>query len=203
MGGTDRVVGRAAAVGVEFMMEMAAYSAVNTTLDAPDVIRPGGEQTPTTPKPAPSDPLVVPDDATIEEPPTSTPTRHSFGGVAGQLPLPNEPFTPPQNQELSSDAQQSLKRDGSTRSSVSQTADGGQDVEMGEGEEDDVGDDDGSDNESVTSDSQRPSKKKKGQRFFCTDFPPCQLSFTRSEHLARHIRYVAQVESAKYKLIIV
>lgn len=33
-----------------------------------------------------------------------------------------------------------------------------------------------------------PSKKKKGQRFFCTDFPPCTLSFTRSEHLARHIR---------------
>ncbi|KAJ5989393.1 hypothetical protein N7481_004603 [Penicillium waksmanii] len=33
-----------------------------------------------------------------------------------------------------------------------------------------------------------PSKKKKGQRFFCTDFPPCNLSFTRSEHLARHIR---------------
>ncbi|KAL2351650.1 hypothetical protein BJ546DRAFT_1028961 [Cryomyces antarcticus] len=54
--------------------------------------------------------------------------------------------------------------------------------------EDDDDDPDGSDNESVTSDSQRPSKKKKGQRFFCTDFPPCQLSFTRSEHLARHIR---------------
>ncbi|KAL1973127.1 hypothetical protein VTN31DRAFT_6669 [Thermomyces dupontii] len=33
-----------------------------------------------------------------------------------------------------------------------------------------------------------PKKKKKGQRFFCTDFPPCTLSFTRSEHLARHIR---------------
>ncbi|KAL3479151.1 hypothetical protein BJX99DRAFT_85464 [Aspergillus californicus] len=33
-----------------------------------------------------------------------------------------------------------------------------------------------------------PSKKKKGQRFYCTDFPPCTLSFTRSEHLARHIR---------------
>ncbi|KYG43430.1 hypothetical protein M433DRAFT_71676 [Acidomyces richmondensis BFW] len=46
----------------------------------------------------------------------------------------------------------------------------------------------GSDNESVASESQRRSKKKKGQRFFCTDFPPCQLSFTRSEHLARHIR---------------
>ncbi|KAF3490969.1 zinc finger protein [Arthroderma uncinatum] len=33
-----------------------------------------------------------------------------------------------------------------------------------------------------------PSKKKKGQRFYCTDFPPCNLNFTRSEHLARHIR---------------
>ncbi|DAA75060.1 TPA_exp: putative C2H2 transcription factor [Trichophyton benhamiae CBS 112371] len=33
-----------------------------------------------------------------------------------------------------------------------------------------------------------PSKKKKGQRFYCTEFPPCNLNFTRSEHLARHIR---------------
>ena len=37
-------------------------------------------------------------------------------------------------------------------------------------------------------DNAPPSKKKKGQRFYCTDFPPCNLSFTRSEHLARHIR---------------
>lgn len=66
---------------------------------------------------------------------------------------------------------------------------------MGEAgnEEDDelAAEDDGSDNESVKSESQRSGKKKKGQRFFCTDFPPCQLSFTRSEHLARHIRWVA------------
>lgn len=54
-----------------------------------------------------------------------------------------------------------------------------------EDEDDDVAE---SENESVTSDTNRPSKKKKGQRFFCTDFPPCALSFTRSEHLARHIR---------------
>jgi uncharacterized Zn-finger protein len=47
---------------------------------------------------------------------------------------------------------------------------------------------DASDNESVNSDTTRPSKKKKGQRFFCTEYPPCKLSFTRSEHLARHIR---------------
>lgn len=50
---------------------------------------------------------------------------------------------------------------------------------------------DGSDDESVNGDAKSASKKKKGQRFFCTDFPPCHLSFTRSEHLARHIRYAA------------
>ena len=32
------------------------------------------------------------------------------------------------------------------------------------------------------------ARKRKGQRFFCTGYPPCNLSFTRSEHLARHIR---------------
>ncbi len=54
----------------------------------------------------------------------------------------------------------------------------------------------GSDAESVDAETGKPSKKKKGQRFFCTEFPPCKLSFTRSEHLARHIRYV--VESSWY-----
>lgn len=47
--------------------------------------------------------------------------------------------------------------------------------------------DDGSDEESVNADGTK-SKKKKSQRFYCTDYPPCNLSFTRSEHLARHIR---------------
>ena len=46
---------------------------------------------------------------------------------------------------------------------------------------------DGSDDESVNADGTK-SKKKKSQRFYCTDYPPCNLSFTRSEHLARHIR---------------
>ena len=46
----------------------------------------------------------------------------------------------------------------------------------------------GSDDDSVDQDGSRPSKKKKSQRFYCTDYPPCSLSFTRSEHLARHIR---------------
>jgi C2H2 transcription facotor len=53
---------------------------------------------------------------------------------------------------------------------------------------DDEPDREPSDNEHDTEETAPPSKKKKGQRFFCTDFPPCQLSFTRSEHLARHIR---------------
>ncbi|KAJ5601845.1 transcriptional regulator family: C2H2 zinc finger [Penicillium lagena] len=47
---------------------------------------------------------------------------------------------------------------------------------------------DGTDQEGEPEGTAPPSKKKKGQRFFCTDFPPCNLSFTRSEHLARHIR---------------
>ncbi|RDW86448.1 C2H2-type zinc finger protein [Aspergillus mulundensis] len=49
-------------------------------------------------------------------------------------------------------------------------------------------DGEGSDNGSERKEHAPPSKKKKGQRFYCTDFPPCNLSFTRSEHLARHIR---------------
>lgn len=44
----------------------------------------------------------------------------------------------------------------------------------------------GSDNDTENGDAS--ARKKKGQRFFCTGYPPCNLSFTRSEHLARHIR---------------
>ncbi|CEL07901.1 Putative C2H2 transcription factor [Aspergillus calidoustus] len=50
------------------------------------------------------------------------------------------------------------------------------------------GDRDGSDHDTDHKEHAPPSKKKKGQRFYCTEFPPCNLSFTRSEHLARHIR---------------
>lgn len=49
-------------------------------------------------------------------------------------------------------------------------------------------DQDGSDNDTENGDVDGSSRKKKGQRFFCTGYPPCNLSFTRSEHLARHIR---------------
>ncbi|EGE80507.2 C2H2 transcription factor, variant 1 [Blastomyces dermatitidis ATCC 18188] len=56
------------------------------------------------------------------------------------------------------------------------------------GAESDADQEGGSENGAEMGESAPPSKKKKGQRFFCTDFPPCTLSFTRSEHLARHIR---------------
>ncbi|KAG5944893.1 hypothetical protein E4U59_006646 [Claviceps monticola] len=65
------------------------------------------------------------------------------------------------------------------------------DVEMDEsdGENGITGEDGGcSDNESVAADGSKSGRRKKSQRFYCTDFPPCTLSFTRSEHLARHIR---------------
>jgi C2H2 transcription facotor len=54
---------------------------------------------------------------------------------------------------------------------------------------DDLDDDKDSDGEGEEGAEDDPNnRKKKGQRFFCTGFPPCNLSFTRSEHLARHIR---------------
>lgn len=146
--------------------------------------------TPTTPRPqsiAPSRPISNPinDDSA-----PATPTRLSFVGIEGQRPLPSSPFTnsfSPQPSSSSSTTKKSevgiLTRGNSHQSK--QSADS-QDVDM-----DDSDDGEGnSDGESIDGETGRPSKKKKGQRFFCTDFPPCNLSFTRSEHLARHIRYV-------------
>jgi hypothetical protein len=167
---------------------MSTFQAVNTTLSVPDPPqgRPGDETTPTTPRP--NSRFFAESKATeeirTEDSSAKTPTRNTFAGLVGQRPLPSSPFTP--GRELSETPSASNKSEQSREDSHRSTADG-QDVHMGDGDEDDK---DGSDNESVTSDSNRPSKKKKGQRFFCTDFPPCNLSFTRSEHLARHIRYV-------------
>ncbi|CAE6999031.1 hypothetical protein P3342_000945 [Pyrenophora teres f. teres] len=161
---------------------MSTFHPVNTTLSVPDPTpgRQMEETTPTTPRPNSSffTESKVSEDIRADDPAAKTPTRNTFAGLAGQRPLPSSPA-----RELSETPSVSIKseqsREDSHRSAQSQ------DVQMGEGDEDEK---DGSDNESVNSDSNRPSKKKKGQRFFCTDFPPCNLSFTRSEHLARHIR---------------
>ncbi|XTI88023.1 hypothetical protein V2W45_460818 [Cenococcum geophilum] len=163
---------------------MSGFQAVNTTLTVPEPPpgRLGEETTPTTPRPNKFfvDQRSV-DDPRAEDATAKTPTRNSFAGLAAQRPLPSSPFTPSREISKTPSRNGALSRENSHRSTQSVDS---QDVEMGE--EDDGHD--GSDNESVTSDTNRPSKKKKGQRFFCTEFPPCQLSFTRSEHLARHIR---------------
>lgn len=111
-----------------------------------------------------------------EESTSNTPTRSNFGAVAGQHPLPDDNFSPPNA---------TVTRANSRRSTQSHQSSDSQDIEMGD--DDDEGHDHASDNES-DNDEQPSRKKKKGQRFYCTDFPPCNLSFTRSEHLARHIR---------------
>jgi hypothetical protein len=172
---------------------MSTFQAVNTTLTVPDPPqgRPGDETTPTTPRP--NNRFFAEskggEKARTEDLSARTPTRNSFAGLAGQRPLPSSPFTSARDlSETPSNSNKSdLSRENSHRSTHSVAS--AQDVQMGDGDGDED-DKDGSDNESVTSDSNRPSKKKKGQRFFCTEFPPCNLSFTRSEHLARHIRYV-------------
>ncbi|KAK5168890.1 Up in starvation [Saxophila tyrrhenica] len=163
---------------------MATFPAVNTSMQSPETNLAGEGRTPTTPR-QPVDRSQSNTDRTNEEPAPRTPTRYEFGGVTGQRPLPDEPFTPGVVGDIRPEQHEPFKR-GCSHMSATQHDDG--DVEMGDGGEDNPEDEDDSDNDSVTSDSQRPSKKKKGQRFFCTDFPPCQLSFTRSEHLARHIR---------------
>lgn len=163
---------------------MSTFQAVNTTLTVPDPPqgRAGDETTPTTPRPnsrffAESKGN---DEIRADDPSVKTPTRNNFAGLAGQRPLPSSPFAPSRELSETPSNKSNVSREDSMQSVAST-----QDVQMGEGDEDEK---DGSDNESVVSDSGRPSKKKKGQRFFCTEFPPCNLSFTRSEHLARHIR---------------
>jgi hypothetical protein len=160
---------------------MSAFQAVNTTLAPEPYNRHGEETTPTTPRPqtAPSMPAPTPrvDDA-------ATPTRATFGAsaLASQRPLPAEPFPAaiavPESTEVE---KKPLARGDSQYSNKSRDS---EDVDMDESE----GEEEGSDEESINADGTRSGKKKKSQRFFCVDYPPCNLSFTRSEHLARHIR---------------
>ena len=148
------------------------------------------ELTPTTPKPNAR--FADPDNQqkTVEPSNPTTPTTHDFGGIPGQRALPGTPFTPSDVGDTQQPAATPLNRGDSHRSVNTQRSDGS-DIEMAD---DDAEDQEESDNESATGDSEEPrKKKKKGLKFFCTDFPPCNLSFTRSEHLARHIRFVRSV----------
>ncbi|KAI4860694.1 hypothetical protein F4820DRAFT_452683 [Hypoxylon rubiginosum] len=127
------------------------------------------------------------DGAERSPPPTPTPTKTSFG----QRPLPTSPFPQavqiPDSIEDNQPTKQTMRRENSEHSRKSQ---GSEDVDMDDSDGEMQGGDDGagSDDESVNADGTKSNKKKKSQRFYCTDYPPCSLSFTRSEHLARHIR---------------
>lgn len=162
---------------------MSAFQPVNAGGLAPDSLaRNAEETTPTTPRPstAPQPQLSNRfDDA-------KTPTRATFGALAEQRPLPEDHFPATISVPEHADSEKMpVARGNSSHSSKSRDS---EDVEM----DDSDGEGDGSDEESVNADGSRSSKKKKSQRFWCTDYPPCNLSFTRSEHLARHIRSVIE-----------
>ncbi|ORY67178.1 uncharacterized protein BCR38DRAFT_152522 [Pseudomassariella vexata] len=119
------------------------------------------------------------EDSTMTTSPTTpTPTKATFG----QRPLPSSPF--PQAVQIPDniDEKKGPRRESSQISRKSRDSNMDVDDTDGEGHGED-----GSEDESI--DGSKSSKKnKKSQRFYCTDYPPCNLSFTRSEHLARHIR---------------
>ncbi|PYH80016.1 hypothetical protein BO82DRAFT_287498 [Aspergillus uvarum CBS 121591] len=117
-----------------------------------------------------------PQDRVMEDATTSsTPRPHPSSDAASSLGTKTDESTP-RNVNINDD---------STRPTDSQTSASLTSDEPAHGDSD--GEREGSENED-NKDNAPPSKKKKGQRFYCTDFPPCNLSFTRSEHLARHIR---------------
>lgn len=158
----------------------AAFRPVNHPLLAVEQTKEGTQPSPMTPRPSTA-PTQLP--KPLEE--ATTPTQPSFGtsALASQKPLPTSPF--PESVQVPEPATTTTpKRENSQHSRRSRESD---DVDMddsdGEGHDDGAG----SDEESVDADGTK-SKKKKSQRFYCTDYPPCNLSFTRSEHLARHIR---------------
>ncbi|EAA27202.1 hypothetical protein GE21DRAFT_9541 [Neurospora crassa] len=121
---------------------------------------------------------------------TTTPTRTtpSFGAgvLASQQPLPTSPFPDSvQLPDITDRGNSMPRRENSQHSRKSKDSD---DMDMDESDGEGAGEDGhASDDEEINADGTK-SKKKKSQRFYCTDYPPCNLSFTRSEHLARHIR---------------
>ena len=165
---------------------MTSVQSVNVGLGLADY--PSEATTPTTPR-APVMPMshaAAPHPSENASGPGSrTPTTMTFSGISGQRPLPTSPFansfSSPSKGSVEVGADPANKRD----SQVSRQSNDSQDVDMAESDGEDGGISDG---EGAEAEAGRSSKKKKGQRFFCTEFPPCKLSFTRSEHLARHIR---------------
>ncbi len=164
----------------------AAFKPVNTSTSIADQrsvdsidISPTTPRSNAGPQPPPS---INMDDAT-------TPTRATFASnaLATQKPLPTSPFPEAVQLPDSVDQKKLPQRENSQHSRKSRDSD---DMDMDDSDGDTGAGEDGaaSDDESVNADGTKSNKKKKSQRFYCTDYPPCNLSFTRSEHLARHIR---------------
>ncbi|KAK9855977.1 hypothetical protein MYU51_001723 [Penicillium brevicompactum] len=120
--------------------------------------------------------------------PVNTSEDHAMDGAATPRAIPNGvPVTP--DGSASTDHppdgdSHSRSSDASSRTTVTHV----RTPSMSDEPMQDSDDQEDSDHDQDLGSNAPPSKKKKGQRFFCTDFPPCNLSFTRSEHLARHIR---------------
>ncbi|KAJ4285986.1 Up in starvation [Collariella sp. IMI 366227] len=156
----------------------AAFRPVNSPLPATEHIKEDFATSPMTPRPttAPAQPTQQLDEAT-------TPTRATFSSavLASQKPLPSSPF--PESIQIPELTTTTPRREGSQRSRRSKESD---DVDMDDSDGEGHGAEEGaagSDDESVSGDGTK-SKKKKSQRFYCTDYPPCNLSFTRRNTLA-------------------
>lgn len=169
---------------------MSAFQAVNAAHPAVEQSIParlGEETTPTTPRPPrfvfPAERPV--EDIEVDETLVKTPTKEDFASAPVSLSEAADLAisAPPRNDSKVSLSRQPISRGSSHRSTKSLDPSLLQDIDMKRDHETDE-----SENESLSDENGPPSKKKKSQRFFCTEFPPCQLSFTRSEHLARHIR---------------
>lgn len=154
---------------------------------------------PTTPRPntAPQS-LPAPLQSMMDD--ATTPTRATFhagnksgnnttgNGMATQRPLPRSPFP-----DSAMDTNEPIEGKTHARAnSVSKKSRDSDEMDVDDSDNDTAGEEDGGESDgegSVNADGTRSSRKKKGnQRFFCKGYPPCKLSFTRSEHLARHIR---------------
>ncbi|KAI0404672.1 hypothetical protein F4802DRAFT_216513 [Xylaria palmicola] len=123
-------------------------------------------------------------DGGAPSPTTPTPTRATFG----QRPLPTSPF--PEAVKIPDNIEAVKERQPNNTQHSKRSSGDSEDVDMDETDGEAHGNKDsaGSEEESVNADGSKSGKQKKNQRFWCTDYPPCHLSFTRSEHLARHIR---------------
>ena len=168
-------------VNVNSPLASEAANAATTGSAGGDVMTPSPAPQSSTPRPSTAPQPDSGDDLT-------TPTRSTFSpSIGSQQQYPSSAYS--ESTMTSGGADRSKHPRSHQRDSMEMDID-----EDGSPPGTDEGD--GSDGESVDADGTR-SKKKKSQRFYCTEYPPCALSFTRSEHLARHIRYVCRLHIAQ------